>query len=72
IPTANLDAADLLTDKMKMKTLIEPTSKLKEGGMMTLFSKTVQKVWMIRRRKRFVNDTLQSEFHKKFMEKYIK
>lgn len=25
-----------------------------------------------KREKRFVNDTLRSEFHKKFMEKYIK
>jgi protein CWC15 len=25
-----------------------------------------------RREKRFVNDTLRSEFHKKFMEKYVK
>lgn len=25
-----------------------------------------------RKEKRFVNDTLRSEFHKKFMEKYVK
>lgn len=39
---------------------------------MTLSSRTVQKVDDQKKDKRFVNDTLRSEFHKKFMEKYIK
>lgn len=37
-----------------------------------LFKNCAKGVDEARKEKRFVNDTLRSEFHKKFMEKYVK
>lgn len=37
-----------------------------------VFKNCAKGVDEIKKDKRFVNDTLRSEFHKKFMEKYIK
>ena len=37
-----------------------------------VFKNCAKGVEEARKEKRFINDTLRSEFHKKFMEKYVK
>ncbi|XP_076843801.1 protein CWC15 homolog [Brachyhypopomus gauderio] len=37
-----------------------------------VFKNCAKGVYELRKEKRFINDTLRSEFHKKFMEKYVK
>uniref|UniRef100_A0A665WWU9 CWC15 spliceosome associated protein homolog n=1 Tax=Echeneis naucrates TaxID=173247 RepID=A0A665WWU9_ECHNA len=82
IPAANLDADDPLTDDSEEDSddddddtaaLLAELEKIKkEWDDDVVFKNCAKGVDEARKEKRFVNDTLRSEFHKKFMEKYVK
>uniref|UniRef100_A0A3B3ZF02 CWC15 spliceosome associated protein homolog n=1 Tax=Periophthalmus magnuspinnatus TaxID=409849 RepID=A0A3B3ZF02_9GOBI len=83
IPAANLDADDPLTDDDEdsdeesddddTAALLAELEKIKkEWDDDVVFKNCAKGVDEARKEKRFVNDTLRSEFHKKFMEKYVK
>uniref|UniRef100_A0A672JM52 CWC15 spliceosome associated protein homolog n=1 Tax=Salarias fasciatus TaxID=181472 RepID=A0A672JM52_SALFA len=85
IPAANLDADDPLTDDDEDEdseedsddddtaALLAELEKIKkEWDDDVVFKNCAKGVDEARKEKRFVNDTLRSEFHKKFMEKYVK
>uniref|UniRef100_A0A4W3J8E0 CWC15 spliceosome associated protein homolog n=1 Tax=Callorhinchus milii TaxID=7868 RepID=A0A4W3J8E0_CALMI len=86
IPAANLDADDPLTDEEDSDkdsssddddddtaALLAELEKIKKERAEEQARKNCAKgIDDSRKDKRFVNDTLRSEFHKKFMEKYIK
>uniref|UniRef100_A0A8C7UTI9 Uncharacterized protein n=1 Tax=Oncorhynchus mykiss TaxID=8022 RepID=A0A8C7UTI9_ONCMY len=86
IPAANLDADDPLTDDEEEDDVSEEDSDDDDTAALLAELEKIKKEWdddvvfkncakgvdEARREKRFVNDTLRSEFHKKFMEKYVK
>uniref|UniRef100_A0A3B4CY47 Uncharacterized protein n=1 Tax=Pygocentrus nattereri TaxID=42514 RepID=A0A3B4CY47_PYGNA len=84
IPAANLDADDPLTDDEDdsdsdsdsdddTAALLAELDKIKkEWDDDVVFKNCAKGVDESRKEKRFINDTLRSEFHKKFMEKYVK
>uniref|UniRef100_A0A3Q3KFW3 CWC15 spliceosome associated protein homolog n=1 Tax=Monopterus albus TaxID=43700 RepID=A0A3Q3KFW3_MONAL len=78
IPAANLDADDPLTDEDSdddddTAALLAELEKIKkEWDDDVVFKNCAKGVDEARKEKRFINDTLRSEFHKKFMEKYVK
>uniref|UniRef100_A0A4W4F710 Cwf15/Cwc15 cell cycle control protein n=1 Tax=Electrophorus electricus TaxID=8005 RepID=A0A4W4F710_ELEEL len=88
IPAANLDADDPLTDDEDdsdsdsdsdddTAALLAELDKIKkeraeEWDDDVVFKNCAKGMEELRKEKRFINDTLRSEFHKKFMEKYVK